>query len=231
MKEIDWGPGGSYGLSETFTIAAAIPSDSPFELRRTTSGRALPGVEIRIVEPQTSRALPVGEHGEIAVKGMVLMRGYYKVEPEQWQDADGYFHTGDGGWIDAEGYLHWTGRIDDLIKTGGANVSPLEIDRALEEFAELRAARAVGVPHPVLGQVIVLCAVRAQDSSVAEDDVRGYLRARLSAYKVPRRVLFFDPGQLELTGTQKIRVGPLREAALARLAAERAVIEGHAYGA
>ena len=226
-----WGTEGSYGLSEAFTLAAMIPTDSPVELRQATSGRALPGVQMRIVDPETGEPLPTGEHGEIAFKGAVLMRGYYKVLPEQWQDADGYFRCSDGGSLDAEGYLHWTGRIDDLIKTGGANVSPLEIERALDAFPELHAARAVAVPHPTLGQAIVLCAVRAEGSSVTEEDVRAFLRPRLSAYKLPRRVLFFAPGELELTGNQKIRVGPLRNAALARLGAERAAIEGHTYGA
>jgi fatty-acyl-CoA synthase len=231
IEKNEWGSESSYGLPETFTLAASIPFDSPHEVREQTSGRALPGVQLRIVDPETGAPLPPGEHGEIAVKGMVLMRGYYKVEPERWQDAEGYFHCSDGGSIDAEGYLHWTGRIDDLIKTGGANVSPLEIDRALEELPALRAARSVGVPHPTLGQAIVLCAVRAEGGSIGEDEVRSYLRPRLSAYKLPRRVLFFEAGELELTGNQKIRVGPLRAAALARLGAERAVIEGHTYGA
>lgn len=231
LGENVWGPEGSYGLSETFTLAASIPFDSPLELRQSTSGRALPGMRIRIVDPETGEPLPPGEHGEIAVKGAVLMRGYYKVLPEDWQDADGYFHCKDGGSLDAEGYLHWTGRIDDLIKTGGANVSPVEIERALDAFSALRAARAVAVPHPTLGQAIVLCAVRADGSSVDEDDVRAFLRQRLSAYKLPRRVLFFGPGELELTSNQKIRVGPLRAAALARLSAEHARIEGHVYGA
>jgi len=226
-----WGTEGSYGLSETFTLAAMIRADSPLELRENTSGRALPGVQLRIVDPETGAALPTGEHGEIAVKGVVLMRGYYKVLPEKWQDAEGYFHCSDGGSLDADGYLHWTGRIDDLIKTGGANVSPLEIERALDAYGELRAARAVAVPHPTLGQAIVLCAVRAEGGNVSEEAVRTWLRKHLSAYKLPRRVLFFAAGELELTGNQKIRVGPLRDAALARLSAERAEIEGHVYGA
>jgi fatty-acyl-CoA synthase len=231
IRSDSWGTEGSYGLSEAFTLAAMIPADSPAELRQSTSGRPLPGVQMRIVDPETGTPLPPGEHGEIGFKGIVLMRGYYKVLPEQWQDADGYFHSSDGGSLDADGYLHWTGRIDDLIKTGGANVSPLEIERALEALPALRAARAVGVPHPTLGQALVLCAVRAEGSAIAEAEVREWLRPRISAYKVPRRVLFFEPGELELTGNQKIRVGPLRDAALARLAAERARIEGHTYGA
>jgi fatty-acyl-CoA synthase len=231
LGENVWGPEGSYGLSETFTLAASIPFDSPLALRQSTSGRALPGMRLRIVDPETGETLPLGANGEIAAKGVVLMRGYYKVLPEDWQDADGYFHCKDGGSLDAEGYLHWTGRIDDLIKTGGANVSPLEIERTLDAYSGLRAARAVAVPHPTLGQAIVVCAVRADGRDVGEDDVRGFLRGKLSAYKLPRKVLFFDAAELELTSNQKIRVGPLRDAALARLAAERVQIEGHVYGA
>jgi len=229
IETSDWGPD-AYGLSETFTLATSIPSEAPLALRQDTKGKPIPGLDLRIVDPETGAPLPAGEHGEIAVKGMVVMRGYHKVDPEVWQDADGYFHSSDGGWLDAAGYLHWTGRIDDLIKTGGANVSPLEIERALESLTELRASRAVGVPHPTLGQALVLCAVRAAGSSLGEDTVRNHLHSRLSAYKLPRRVLFFDEGELELTGNQKIRVEPLRAAALARLAAERALIEGHIYG-
>jgi acyl-CoA synthetase (AMP-forming)/AMP-acid ligase II len=226
----EWGPMG-YGLTETFTISTSLSSKEAIALGPGTFGPPLPGVQLRIVDPATGRELPPGEPGEIAVKGTVLMRGYYKVEPERWQDAEGWFHSGDAGWIDASGHLQWTGRIDDMIKTGGANVSPLEIERALDSLPALRASRAVGVPHPTLGQALVLCAILAEGASVSEDEVRSHLRARLSTYKLPRRVLFFAAGELDLTGNQKIRVEPLRAAALARLGAERAVIEGHAYGA
>jgi acyl-CoA synthetase (AMP-forming)/AMP-acid ligase II len=232
IPEDSWGsgPSSSFGMSETFTLATSIPHDAPYELRMRSRGLPIPGMKIRIVDPETGRELPTGEPGEITVKGVLLMRGYYKVPPEQWQDDDGYFHSGDGGWLDAEGHLQWTGRIDDLIKTGGANVSPLEIEAALDMFGDLRAARAIAVPHPTLGQAIVLCAVRAEGSSVGEKDVRNFLRTRLAAYKVPRRVLFFEPGDLDLTSNQKIRVAPLRAAALDRLAEELARIEGYTYG-
>ena len=225
------GPSSNYGMTETFTLAASIPHDAPHELRLRSRGLPIPGMEIRITDPQTGRELPTGEPGEIALKGVLLMRGYYKQLPEQWRDDEGYFHTGDGGWLDAEGHLHWTGRLDDMIKTGGANVSPLEIEGALDGFEELRAARAIAVPHPTLGQAIVLCAVRAEGSDVGENEVRRFLRARLPGYKIPRRVLFFAPGELDLTSNQKIRVASLREVALERLAAERAQIEGHTYRA
>jgi acyl-CoA synthetase (AMP-forming)/AMP-acid ligase II len=227
-----WGMDASYGLSESFTIAAALPADTPAELRARSSGRPLPGVELRIVDPASGAPLAVGEPGEIVVRGETMMRGYYKLEPELAFDADGWFHTQDGGSLDAAGHLHWTGRLSNLIKTGGANVSPLEIEGALRAYPGLRAALAVGVPHPSLGEVVVLCAVARDDARPAPDGeaIRAFLRERLAPYKVPRRVLFFRPGELAYTGNQKIQHAPLRAAACARLAAEGAEIAGHRYG-
>jgi acyl-CoA synthetase (AMP-forming)/AMP-acid ligase II len=230
----EWGTYGSYGLSETFTLASALPASAPSDLRRATSGVPLPGMSIRIHDPETGALLAPGEKGEVAVKGATLMRGYYKVDPSLYFDADGYFHTQDGGWLDEDGYLHWTGRLSNLIKTGGANVSPLEIERALVPSAEIRAGLAVGVPHPVLGEAIVLCAVRAEGATIDEPSrekkIREQLREKLAAYKVPKRVLFFDADELEYTANQKIQVGPLRETVLARLQQERAEIDGVRYG-
>src|SRR5690606_29501328 len=97
-----------------------------------------------------------------AVKGLTLMRGYYKVEPEATFDSDGYYHSQDGGHIDEAGYLHWKGRLSNIIKTGGANVSPLEIEEALLSYPNMRIGIPFGAPHPSLGEVIVLCAVAMQ---------------------------------------------------------------------
>jgi fatty-acyl-CoA synthase len=157
------------------------------------------------------------------------MRGYWKVPAEQVFDAEGWFRTQDGGSLDAQGRLHWTGRLSHLVKTGGANVSPLEIQELLEGHTELRLAVAVGVPHPTLGEALVLCAVPVAGAAPSEASIRGWLRERLAAYKVPKRVLFFSPGELAYTGNQKVQVAPLRDAALARLCAEGATIEGHRY--
>jgi acyl-CoA synthetase (AMP-forming)/AMP-acid ligase II len=186
-------------------------------------------MQIRIVDPATGAPLEVGAQGEIAVKGVTLMRGYYKVAPEQVFDADGYYHTQDGGWIDSEGRLHWTGRLGNLIKTGGANVSPIEIQGLLEGHPEIKVGIPVGVEHPTLGEALVLCAVAVDGAEPDEAGVRAWLRERLAAYKVPRRVLFFRSEELAYTGNQKIQVEPLRQAALRRLREERAEIQGHRY--
>ncbi|MEZ5504320.1 MAG: AMP-binding protein, partial [Halioglobus sp.] len=225
-----WGTQGSFGMTETFTFTANLPADSPVELRRGTAGKPLPGMHVRILDTQTGAPLPVGEEGEIAVKGLTLMRGYYKVEPEASFDDEGFYHSQDGGHLDEAGYLHWTGRLSNIIKTGGANVSPLEIEEALLSYPNLRIGIAFGAPHPVLGEVIVLCAVAMQGQQLVEDEIRAFLRGRLAAYKVPRRVLLFAESDLSFTGNQKIQAGKLIEAALARLREEAIVIDGVNYG-
>jgi fatty-acyl-CoA synthase len=230
IEKDEYGTGAAYGLSETFTIAAALPADAPLELRKQSFGRALPGMSIRIVEPESDAPVAEGASGEIAVKGVTLMRGYYKVAPESTFDANGYFRTQDGGWLDAEGNLHWTGRLSNLIKTGGANVSPVEIEEALAKHPAVKVALAVGVPHPTLGEVVVLCAVPVEGARIDEAELRAFLRERLAAYKVPKRVLAFRADQLTYTGNQKVQVAPLREAARKRLEEEGAVIDGYRYG-
>ena len=224
-----YGAGASYGLSETFTVCSAIPADAPVELRHRTNGRPWPGMSLRIVDPDSGAVLPSGSEGEIAVKGVTLMRGYYKVAPESVFDADGYFHTHDAGWLDEEGYLHWTGRLSSLIKTGGANVSPVEIQELLESHPDLVFGIPVGIEHATLGEVVVLCAVAVEGATPDEAGVRAWLRERLAAYKVPRRVLYFAAWEITYTGDQKVQLEPLRQAALRRLREERAEIDGHRY--
>jgi fatty-acyl-CoA synthase len=226
----EWGTYGSYGLSETFTLASSLPAAAPAPLRSATSGRALPGMQLRIVDPETGDILTRPEEkGEIAVRGLTFMRDYAKVEPELYLDDEGFFRTQDAGSVDADGYLHWTGRLSNLIKTGGANVSPLEIDAVLATCPGVGVGAAVGVPHPVLGEIIVVCAVRVPGAQIEESELRTLLRGQLAAYKVPKRVLFFEADELNFTGTEKLQTAPLRELALARLRAEGAEIDGVRY--
>ena len=220
VVEIDGDPGdprAAYGLTETFTICTSIPSNSPLELRETTHGVPLPGMAIRIVDPDSGEPLGVGETGEIAVKGVTLMRGYYKIAPEECFDDDGWFRTKDSGHLDDAGYLHWHGRLSGLIKTAGANVSPAEVEAAVASWGRLKLGSAVGVPHPRFGEAVVLCAVRSLDP-VSAEDISGHLRGVLASYKVPRRVLFFDNEELTFTGSQKVRLEDLRSLAARRLA-------------
>jgi fatty-acyl-CoA synthase len=214
-----WSPRSAYGLSETCTIVSSLAADTPVELRDSCQGAILPGNAFRVLDPVTGAPLPAGEIGELAVKGPTLMEHYVKVPPEECFDTDGFFHTGDAGFVDEENYLHWTGRTSDMIKTGGANVSPVEVELALLRHPLLKAALAVGVPDPRYGELVVVCAVPHESTVVTEDDVREFLRGKIASYKIPRRVLFFAETELSFTGSNKIRTSELRALATERLAA------------
>jgi len=177
-------------------------------------------MKIRIIDSATGETLPIGELGEIAVKGVTLMRGYYKVPPENYLDENGFYHTRDAGYLDETGYLHWTGRLPNLIKTGGANVSPVEIEAHLTRWGRLKAAFVVGVPHATLGEAVVLCAVNFEGSVVQKAEIKDYIHSKLAAYKVPRHILYFSQDELSFTGSDKVQLERLRAIAFEHLRAD-----------
>jgi acyl-CoA synthetase (AMP-forming)/AMP-acid ligase II len=210
-------PGHAYGNTETFTISTCFPAGTPPETHGGSSGEPLPGNTVRIVDPLTGAVVPRGESGEICVKGPTLMLGYLGTPLDETLDAEGFFRTGDGGYVDDAGRLFWAGRLTDVIKTGGANVSPLEVDEALAGFPGVRVAHTVGVPHETLGEVVVACVVPHEGAGLDAEEIRTHLRARLARYKVPRHVLFLTAADVRLTGSSKIKSADLRELATRRL--------------
>ncbi|MDL4816458.1 class I adenylate-forming enzyme family protein [Actinomadura opuntiae] len=210
-------PGHAYGNTETFTISTCYPADTPPEVHAGSSGVPLPGVTVKIVDPLTGAVVPLGERGEICVKGPTLMLCYLGTPLDETLDGEGFFHTGDGGRLDDAGRLYWEGRLTDIIKTGGANVSPREVDEAASAHPGVRLAQTVGVPHETLGEAVVTCVVPHDGVPLEAQEIRAFLRERLASYKVPRHVLFFRQDEIALTGTAKIKSGDLRELAAARL--------------
>jgi acyl-coenzyme A synthetase/AMP-(fatty) acid ligase len=212
-----WREPRGYGVTETFTITAACYASWPPEVAGDSYGEILPGNTLKIVDPITGTVMPRGQRGEIAVKGPTLMLGYVGVPIDETFDAEGFFHTGDGGYIDESGLLCWEGRLTDIIKTGGANVSPLEVDAVLNTYPGIKIAQTVGVPHETLGEMVVACAVPHDGVALDEAAIRNFLRERLASYKVPRRVLLFREEELSLTGSAKVKSGALRNLAAERL--------------
>jgi len=212
-------PVSAYGNTETFTLNTAHKSGTSAAVAQGNHGFALGGNTIRIVDPLTGKLLQRPEVGEIAVRGPTLMLGYLRVPAEDTFDDAGFFRTGDSGFLDEQGRLHWLGRLNDIIKTGGANVSPLEIDAVLLECPGVKIAATVGVPHDTLGEIVVACVVPDPGAAVDEQRVRSFVSERLSSYKVPRRVVFVQETDLTLTGSNKVKTAPLRELAAQRLAA------------
>ena len=220
---VDWDePVHAYGNTETFTISAMYPSGTPQSEHRNSAGVPLPGNTLKIVGPFSGEVVPVGERGEIAVKGPTLMLGYLGKPLDETLDDQGFLRTGDSGYVDADGRLFWEGRLTDIIKTGGANVSPLEVDGVLETIPGVQVGKTVGVPHHTLGEIVVCCIVASDGAVLDEQGLRSALREKLASYKVPRRVLFFSEEEISTTGSAKIKTADLRELAEARLRAEDA---------
>ena len=216
----DWEePLAAYGNTETLSINTIIPAGQPPEAYKGNHGLPLPGNTIRIVDPLTGAVLARGESGEIAVKGPTLMLGYLRIPPENVFDDAGFFHTGDGGSVDEQGRLHWQGRLNDIVKTGGANVSPLEIDAVLVKCPGVKIVATVGIPHDTLGEMVVACVVCDSGATLDERAVRAFAAQSLSSYKVPRRVLFLAESEVALTGSNKVKTAALRELVAKRLAA------------
>ena len=210
----------SYGNTEAFTLITVYPACSPPELTLTSHGIPTAGSTVKIVDPLTGETMPLGGHGEIAVKGPTLMLGYVGVPLDQSLDADGFQRCGHGGYMDEQGRLYWEGRLNDIIKTGGANVSPIEIDEAIRLCPGVKASQTVGVPDDLLGELVVGCIVLQDDAKLDEEAIKAFARQKLASYKVPRRVLFFAEDELKTTGSAKIKTADLRKLAAERLAGE-----------
>ncbi|MET1756420.1 class I adenylate-forming enzyme family protein [Novosphingobium sp. RD2P27] len=220
-----WREPRAYGSTETFTLITALPGGESSSGASAAGSHGVPtaGSAVRIVDPITRQVLPLGESGEIAVKGPTLMLGYLGIPLDEMLDDEGYFCTGDGGHLDVEGRLFWSGRLNDIIKTGGANVSPLEIDEVLRDCPGVKISQTIGVPDDLLGEMIVACIVPHERWALTQKDVQAHARQQLASFKVPREVLFFADDELATTGSAKIKTAHLRKLARARLASDGAI--------
>jgi fatty-acyl-CoA synthase len=214
------GPGhhaiGVYGMSETATCVTAARWDDPEEMRTGTFGRPLPGMELRIVDPESRQPVAPGDTGEILVKGPTLMEGYYKVPGGATFDAHGFFRTGDLGYLDERGALHFATRLKDVIKTAGVNVAAVEVEEALAQHPAVKSAHVVGVPHPSRGENVAAFVVAEPQQAVGEDELRDFCRRSLASYKVPRHIFFIAEAELPRTGSGKVEKATLRQRAAAR---------------
>ncbi|MBW2229631.1 MAG: acyl--CoA ligase [Deltaproteobacteria bacterium] len=174
------------------------------EDRRGSFGVTVEGVEHRVVDPESGEILPQGEFGEICVRGYSLMQGLYKMERQDVFEPDGFYRTGDGGYFDADGVLYFKGRLGEMIKTAGANVTPSEVEQVLIAYPEVKEAYVVGVDDPVRGQNVEAAVVLELDQAVDGETLRARIKKELSAYKVPRHIFIYPSGSLPFTDSGKI---------------------------
>lgn len=189
----------------TYTGEGALPEE-----RRGCFGPALAGVEHKIVDPESSATLAPGHVGEICVRGYSLMQGLHKKERAETFDADGFYHTGDAGLFTADGLLYFKGRLGEMIKSAGANVTPSEVESLLMSFAEVKEAYVVGVADRERGENVAAAVVLEAGAKLAADEIRRRTKAQLAAYKVPRHVLIAPHDALPFTDSGKIDKRRLR---------------------
>lgn len=180
-----------YGMTET-----GMNVSNPYDGDRVagTVGRPLPGVEVRIADPETGALLSGGEIGMIEVRGPNVFKGYWRM-PEKTKAEfrpDGFFITGDLGLIDQRGYVSIVGRGKDLVITGGLNVYPIEVEEKIDALQGVVESAVVGLPHPDLGEAVTAVVATGGGPAPSEEQVLKALEADLAAFKRPKRVIFVD---------------------------------------
>lgn len=193
-----------YGLTELYATTHMTDAEDDFELRLRSIGRPLPGIRTKIVSPAGS-LVPVGTVGELRVKGN--FEGYYKDDDltKQSLDAEGYFKTGDLVSVDAAGNTYFHGRLKEMIKSGGINVSPAEIEQVLISHPSVGFAQIVGVPDAVHDEIVAAVIVLKPNTALSAEEALSWCKERLAGYKVPRLVRFVAEQELPMTSTGKIQ--------------------------
>ena len=190
-----------YGLTEAAASANTNMSD-PLKQQLTSIGKASGGYTFRICDPVTRKPLPAGEEGEIAIKGIAVMRGYYK-KPEETAkvlDEDGWFYTGDIACMDENGYVYISGRAKDMINRGGEKIYPKEVENFLLSHPAISDAQIVGVPSERYGEEVMAYIITKAGEVLTEEEVKEYVRAHMAVYKTPKYVRFIDSFPCTLSG-------------------------------
>ncbi|MDR0354557.1 MAG: AMP-binding protein [Deltaproteobacteria bacterium] len=203
-----------YGMTETSPVVAQTAKGDSLEKRTGTVGRVMPGVELKIVDPETRADLPDGEIGEVVVRGYVNMRGYYNLPDATADilDAEGWIHTGDLGKFDEDKYLIITGRWKDMIIRAGENIYPTEVEEAIRHMPGVSDVAVVAVPSKLHGEELGAFIIpEDKEAEITVRHVKAYLRPLISGYKIPRFVKQIEA--FPLTASGKIQKFKLREMA------------------
>ena len=212
----------AYGLTEASPVITQTATDDDIERRVSTVGRALPGVEVRLVDPDSGREVGPGEQGELLTRSGMVMQGYYNM-PEATAaaiDADGWLHTGDLATADAQGYYRITGRLKDMIVRGGENVYPREIEEFLYTHPKVADVQVIGVPDERFVEE-VMAWVRLKPGETADaEEIREFCRGQIAHYKIPRYIKFTNEFPMTVTG--KIQKFRMRETAIEELGLQQA---------
>jgi fatty-acyl-CoA synthase len=211
-----------YGMTETSPVSTQTRTDDDMERRVATVGRVHPHVEVKVIDPDTGRVLPRGQHGELCTRGYSVMLGYWN-EPDKTAeaiDAGRWMHTGDLAVMDEAGYLNIVGRIKDMVIRGGENIYPREIEEFLYSHPDIEDVQVVGVPDARYGEELCAWVKLRPGSSLTEQQVKEYCTGRIAHYKVPRYVRFTADFPMTVTG--KVQKFKMRETSIGELGLQAA---------
>jgi acyl-CoA synthetase (AMP-forming)/AMP-acid ligase II len=196
----------SLGMTETLGPHTFDSKDNPLPPDKEGSfGFSVPGVEHKIVDPVTLEDCPVGQNGELWLRGYSLMLGLHKRERAEVFTADGWYRTGDGGYFDEDGHFYFTGRMGDLIKSAGMNITPRDVELVLEAMPEVAMAFVCGVDADERGQDVVAAIALRPGETLDEEEARKRVKEEIASYKVPRHIaVFSDQTQLPWLDSGKI---------------------------
>ncbi|GHV00365.1 AMP-binding protein [Bacteroidia bacterium] len=203
-----------YGLTETSPGMTATRLTDSAEVRATTVGRPYPGIEVRVIDPDTGEECPDGVQGEMCCRGYNIMKGYYK-NPEATTaiiDNDGFLHSGDLGIKDQNGNYAITGRIKDMIIRGGENIYPREVENFLYNLSQIKDVQVVGIPSKKYGEEVGAFIVLKEGQKLTEDEVRIYCRGNIARHKIPKYIFFVDG--FPMTASGKIQKYKLKDIGL-----------------
>jgi len=211
----------AYGMTETSPVSLQTSVDDPVEKRVSTVGRAIPHVEIKIIDPSTGQTLPHGIAGEICVRGYLVMLGYWNnlEATQEVIDQARWIHTGDIGIMHPDGYINIAGRLKDMIIRGGENIYPREIEELLHTHPKVSDAQVIGVPSEKYGEELMAWIKLRENEKAVEEEIREFCRDKISYYKIPKYVKFVDEYPMTVTG--KIQKFKMREMAIAELGLEK----------
>ncbi|KQP14228.1 AMP-binding protein [Pseudorhodoferax sp. Leaf267] len=199
----------AYGMTETSPVSCQSSTDTPLQKRVSTVGQVQPHLEVKIVAPEGSAVVPIGQRGELCTRGYSVMHGYWgdPAKTAEAIDAEGWMHTGDLATMDTEGYVNIVGRIKDMVIRGGENLYPREIEEFLYRHPGVQDVQVVGVPDAKYGEELCAWVIAKPGVAVDEQALRDFCKGQIAHYKVPRYMRFVQAFPMTVTGkVQKFRM-------------------------
>jgi fatty-acyl-CoA synthase len=206
-----------YGLTEASPVITQTTTDDTFERKTSTVGRALPHTEVRIIDPNTGKEVPLGQNGELLTRGYLVMNGYHN-DPENTKttiEPDGWLHTGDIASMDEHGYVVITGRLKEMIIRGGENIYPREIEEFLYQYPGIKDVQVIGIPSEKYGEDVMAWIIPHDNVTLDADAIKAHCRAQIAGFKVPKFVKFVDSFPTTVTG--KVQKFIMRKMAIEEL--------------